>query len=148
MVVAAENQGDIMAITFELVERTPNRLRYLATSDGASTTSTDAGTLPNAGGPSPDLQTDAARWNDQPIDRLVSTPVASQEAAERLMQGNGLISADSVHTLRGRVYVQPRQVSVSASMWALRANAVAGFAVLEVLGPNGKGDCAYIDIVA
>lgn len=52
-----------MAITFQLVEATPDRLMYLATQDGVISSPPVAGdgtgTIPNAGGVSPDLQTDA-----------------------------------------------------------------------------------------
>jgi len=52
-----------MAITFQLVEATPDRLMYLASQDGVISSppvvADGLGVIPNAGGASPDLQTDA-----------------------------------------------------------------------------------------
>jgi hypothetical protein len=62
-----------MAITFQLVDATPYRLRYLAFQDGQETESPSDGfaIIPNAGGPSPDLSTDLAGDPSGPLRRIV-----------------------------------------------------------------------------
>jgi hypothetical protein len=139
-----------MAITFELVELTPSRLRYLATSDGTSTLATDTGTIPNSGGVSPDLQTDATNWFQHPMYQLVTTAVTSIDEARQLLQGAGLTTVGDLSTARGRIYILPQSTVSLSAPWSADPSWVLGndFAVINVIGPNGTDSSAYIEIIA
>ncbi len=78
-------------ITFTLVEATPYRLIYSVTGGTGPTV------LPNAGAATPDLRTDAAAATPgsgrNPILEVVSTPVADQAEARRVLLGENLVAA-------------------------------------------------------
>jgi hypothetical protein len=126
-----------MAVTFQLVERTPYTLRYLATSDGQGGT----GTIPHA-----TLSADAATAGE-PIRFLVDEAAGSQAVARQLFNGDGLTTGGSDANLqtrlRGRLTVMARN---TVGGWAVDANASAGFAVIDVIGPINA--VAYIELHA
>lgn len=144
-----------MAMTFTLVERTPYRLRYLATTLGAEDPF-DTGVIPNAAGVTPDLRTDAGVWNGQPIDNLVSTPAANQAAARELLLGDTLTTNADIEVPRAHTHIIMRTIGDPGGepTWAVDANEgaaagsapSAGFAVLQVFGPSVADETAYIDI--
>lgn len=133
-----------MAITASLIERTPNKLRYLCVSNGGATASPDSVVIPNADGVTPDLRTDAAGFTGSALDDLVSTtPIADQAAARALLNGTGLTAVGDLPTSRGILSITPRN-SLGDQHWGIDANEgaaagsapSAGFAVAVVTGPN------------
>lgn len=150
-----------MALTASLVERTPDVLRYLVTSDGQATASPDSVVIPNAAGATPDLRTDAggaAGWAGSALDDLVSTAAATQAAARTLLDGIGLTTAGApgttnLDTARGRLSVRARN-SLGDQHWGVDANEgaaagdapSAGFAVLVVTGPNIADAAAIVSL--
>lgn len=100
-----------MAITFALVEATPDRLMYLCTQDGViSSPPVDAdgqATLPNDGGVTPDLQTDALSVAAQanPDFDISGIPILGPINANR--NGYGPFAAGSITTGRAAALFGP-----------------------------------------
>jgi hypothetical protein len=132
-----------MALTASLIERTPNRLRYLVTSDGQATASPDSVVIANADGVTPDLRTDADAFRGGALDILVNTAAANQAAARALLDGAALTAVADLPTERGILSVHARN-SLGDESWSVDTNEgaaagsapSAGFAVLVVGGPN------------
>jgi hypothetical protein len=149
-----------MALTVALVERTPNRLRYLVTSDGGAGAAPDVTGITNrlAGGVAgSDLNVDSLVVNGSPIQQLVSTPVATTAAARTLF-GDGLTAVTDIDTPRGHISVRNRNsfaiVLATASLWSADAvegstidPASAGRVAIVISGPNVANAACYVDLV-
>lgn len=134
-------------VTFALVDVTPYRLRYLVTTTGGA-----GGTvLPNAGGATPDLRTDAL-GGPRPILDVVSTPVADQAEARQVLMGEAPLPG----LLHAHTEINGRGPPADIINWIIDSNEgaaagdapSAGFAVLIVLTPAGAavGATAYLDV--
>jgi hypothetical protein len=142
-----------MAITFQLVESTPYRLRYLATT---SATGPDGGIIPNNGGASPDLQTDLANDPSGPLRACVNarrngfgfvpagTPLTQAQARAVLNTDNlkqVTIGNSPVTAITTRQIVAP-----TTAQWAVDIGVDGeGDPVVQVATVAGPGTC-YIDI--
>jgi hypothetical protein len=140
-----------MPMTFTLVERTPYLLRYECVVFGEDTGSVTVGVIPNEGGVSPDLTTDADVWLGQPIDLLVKTAgITTGVQAAQLFVGSGLNTVDSLPTRRGTLAVQARDTfgGNSASWFAIPIPdpLLNGFAAIQVTGPNDVDATAYVEL--
>lgn len=138
-----------------LVERTPYRLRYLVTQTG-QIHEIDTLVIPNAGGPSPDLRTDASLFRNFPMHALVSQTIAiSKNAALQSLIGNGRTSKADLEFPRTHLYIWARNNASGTVNWAIDVNegSLAGdpasinHAVLVCMGPTLSGQEAYIDLV-
>lgn len=150
------------SVTFQLVEATPYRLRYLLTSQGQPGSTV----LPNAAGATPDLRTDSLGGAESgtfgvPLNRLLNVPVANQAEARRLLMGERTIGSPAIITtgLQAHAEVHARTGAAGTGVggtWLVDADeganagdpASAGFAVLVVTPPDGAvaEDVAYLDI--
>jgi hypothetical protein len=161
-----------MAIIFQLVDRGPHWLRYLATQDGVVNSPPAAAdgfnTIPNDAGATPDLRTDALTGMAEApegsiggsgmlqimrarLDGYGPLPAAAltQAQARALLAGRSLgVPGNALGALLiGRCYLhaQPR---LGQAAWRLDANVDAqGDAVVEVRSQVGVAATAYIDIV-
>lgn len=142
---------------FQLVTVTPYRLQYLCTAQTTEESEPDQGVIPNQLGLTPDLRTDTQTWLGYPINKLVSTPVATSLAATTLLQGLGLNTVPSLEIPRAHCYIHQRISSgfVAAVDWTVRAlegaaagfPLSAGFAVLLITGPGLVGvNQAYLTV--
>lgn len=144
-------------ITFTLVYASPTRLRYRITGTGAGTPPT---VLPNAGGVSPDLRTDAEGASPGSgrnlLLEILSTPAATQAAARKLLQGElgGAELESESEEPHARIEVQLRDgsrgITVDANEGAAAGSVPsAGFAVIVVDNAgSGTSVAGYIDVIA
>jgi hypothetical protein len=153
-----------MAITFTLVESTPNRLRYLAAQDGVVTSPTNPdvdglAVIPNDGGATPDLRTDASPG---PLDAIINSrlngfppntgsPVVpagplTQAQARALYNSDDAASAVLTNDLVGRAVVEVTPRGDGRIAWAVDVNVDGqGDGVFEVRSDIGTVADAYID---
>jgi len=152
-----------MAITFALVDATPYRLRYLATQDGVVSSPPVAAdglaTIPNDGGATPDLRTDAtvnAGPGGPVLRKLLRVrldgygPLAAgaitQAQARALMNSDDAAGAVLTNYNVGRAVttVTPRLGLIAwATDWNVDVN---GDPVCEVRSATGTAATAYVDI--
>ena len=143
-----------MTVTFALVESTPYRLRYLATSGGEVLGGT--GTIPNDGGATPDLLTDltASFENLHALRACVrarldgygtigsGTPL-TQAQARALFLSDNTVSVGNNTLMRAVTTVTTRTGTAS---WSVDANVDGqGDPVVAVTASVAAGD-AYVDI--
>jgi len=125
--------------TIALVEHTPHRLRYLLTASGTGAVTT----LPNTGGVTPDLTTDCAP-EASPLRDLVTTPIASQAEARRLLMGEqSVLTPNIAHVHRAHCYVTPRAPKAS---WAVDVDVSSGKVVVKIDPPSSAQATAYLDV--
>jgi hypothetical protein len=131
-------------VLFNLIESSPNRLRYRCTATGSGAPTP----IPNSGGTSPDVRTDSMFQ----LHALLATPAVDDAAAARLLNGEGLTSIRDVHTPRAHMHLTP-ETSAQDETWGVIAKEgnsagspdSAGFAVPVVTEAfNGT---AILDIV-
>ena len=135
-----------MAITAAVVERTPHRLVYRLTQDGAAGA---ALTIPNDNGATPDLGTDSL--DDTPLgnimDRARDTGVALNQAGARaLLLGDGAAGGPGGNfaSPRAHCFVVSRD---GVAGWGVDANVDGGGdPVLAVVGPAGAS-VAYLHVI-
>lgn len=156
-----------MAVTFALVEATPFRLRYLVTRDteppGAALPGEvppgNLGTLPNDGGPSPDLLTDldASRGPLRSIIRArldgigtIPPGALTQGQARAILLSDGTVSVGNDLVPRAIVTIEPRTTDTGESAWTVDASVDAqGDPILIVTGAGGIANrLCYLDIHA
>lgn len=143
-----------MAITFVLTEVTPDRVRYICTSDGTSSQSPDTGILVNRLGATPDLRTDSLLFRGSPINVILSTAVADQAEARQNMFGDFLNLNTDIEFQRCCVTINSlATVTTGANKWsvdAYRGSQIdAGstvFPVFFVSGPLVAGATASLEI--
>ncbi|UCC72054.1 MAG: hypothetical protein JSV86_17050 [Gemmatimonadota bacterium] len=116
-----------MALTAALVESTPYRLRYLITSDGVVTSPSDPDVdalivIPNDGGGTPDLQTDASPG---PLDQIINVRA----------NGYGPIPAGAITQAQARALLASEDNVVAP---VVLTNDLVGRAVCEVTGRTGR----------
>jgi hypothetical protein len=131
-----------MAVTIQFVENTPNRVRYLITSDGVASVET----IPNAGGPTPDLATDSNQISGNKLHPFLLTAVVDDFTARKLLQGEQLIGSGvpALNTARGKIRVTN---CFGGGVLAVVPRFVAGFAAIELQSfPNALGDQWYVDM--
>jgi len=164
-----------MAITFALVEATPYRLRYLATQDGVISSPPVAAdgfnTIPNDGGASPDLRTDAV---DGVSGVGVQGPSPARNILRARLDGYGVVGPGALTqaqarallnshlpevnlgpgnrlTVRAILRVQGRTsagANTNNYFWAVDANVDAqGDPVIEVRSAVGVAGTAYVDMI-
>lgn len=145
-----------MATTITLAEVTPYRLTYLVTvtsTEGGS----ESGFIPNA--PlavfgTPDLQIDAGTFKGSALHNLVRTNVTTNNQAQRVLNGDGLITPVSVEIARAHIKLTPlNTLLASFTAWSVDAAegstvdpASTGFPVVIFTGPGAVGAAALIDI--
>lgn len=149
----------VQPISFTLVDATPYRLIYSVVSGTGPTV------LPNAGGGTPDLRTDAESATPgsgrNPMLEVVSTAVVNQVEARKLLLGEqpvpGATTPASARILRARARITNRSENISGSLgnWDVDADegaaagspGSAGFPVFLVdVAPGSDGIVAYLDI--
>jgi hypothetical protein len=154
--------GATPAISFQLVDATPYRLRYLCTTFGGGQLPV---VLPNAGQATPDLRTDAASAapgsGQNPMITVVSTAVVNQVEARKVLLGEqpvpGALTPAGARKLRAHCQITQRNPAAAALVnWDVDADeganagsaASAGFPVLVLdLSTNLEdGVTAYLDI--
>lgn len=149
-----------MGIAFAIVEKTPHRLRYLATVTAEGTGASLTGVITNRGTGTPDLRGDADVFHDGPMFRLCSRDGSTQAKARALLNGVGLITAPDLVTERAHLSVDPQNSLIDASgvHWGVDAidgntgdpgappAGSNGFPVVQVTAPNVTGAVAYIDV--
>jgi hypothetical protein len=145
--------GQSASVNFTLVDATPYRNRYLLTPTGVSGTTV----LPNAAGATPDLRTDLTENHAGGLRKAVTTPVANQAEARRILLGEENAGAPlQAHIGRAHCYITPRggtrlRWAVDADEGAAAGSAPsAGFPVLLVFVDASEiviGDSAYLDVV-
>jgi hypothetical protein len=146
------------SVTFQLVDATPYRLRYLCTSVGGGSNPT---VLPNAGLATPDLRTDAVAAapgsGRNPILEVVSTPVADQAEARRILMGELSAPPNAALGLHAHSRTSQRGTNIGLAVinWTTDADegaaagsaASAGFAVLLIsISPLVSDVPAILDI--
>jgi hypothetical protein len=154
-----------MAITFTLIESSPHKLRYLAEQDGVILEQPSDGfnTIPNNGGPSPDLRTDILAVGSEPgvsgiplqapinarltgFGPIPAGPL-TQAQARALFLMDDPANAWLTNQLVGRtlVTIMPRTVGIVA--WAVDMNVdLEGDPVIEVRSVSGVPATAIIDV--
>lgn len=155
-----------MAITFELVEATPSRLRYLATQDGVISSPPVAAdgfnTIPNAAGASPDLKTDidtvaAPGAGGVPLKELVdanrnglgaviAAGAMTQAQARAIFMRDDAAGAVLTNNLVARGLARTAGRTGQGVAWAADANVIANSPVIEVRSGVGVAATAYVDI--
>ncbi len=144
-----------MAVTFALVENTPYRLRYLATSDTQGGIQGGTGTIPNDGGATPDLLTDLANDPSGPLRAIVrarldgigtvAAGALTQAQARAALNSDGTVSIGNDLVPRAILRVISRSGS---AVWAIDANVDGqGDPVVDVIATAAVGT-AYVDIFA
>lgn len=131
-----------MAVTIQFCENTPNRVRYLITSDGVASVES----IPNAGGPTPDLNTDSAQIFGNKLNPFLQTAVTNDFDARKLLQGEFLIGTGvpALNTARGKIRVTP---CFGGGQLSVVPRFVAGFAAIELQSfPAALGDQWYVDM--
>ena len=155
-----------MAITFSLVERTPYRLRYLCSQDGVVNSPPQAAdgfnTIPNAGGVTPDLRTDAlAGCTEAGADHTAllkimrirldglgfiaaGAIVQARARALLLSDDNAQVTLTNLNMPRCFCEITPRTGTIC---WTVDANVDGeGDPVVEVRSEVGVVATAYLDI--
>ena len=140
-----------MAITAQLVDSTPFSLRYLCTADG------QAGTdllIPNAGGVTPDLQTDAVggpllaliNANRDGLPVTVTAGAMTQAQARALLNSDDAARAVLVNHLVGRAWCD-LTIRSGAVSWAVDVEVDGNFNPrIHVLTDAAAAGEAYLDI--
>jgi hypothetical protein len=143
-----------MAYLITLLESTPHRLRYKVVADGRDP---DALIVNRGNGTATghDLRDDSYNSGPSltPMNSLVRELVATNAAAKKLLDGNGLILPADIDTPRAHVSLVP--VNSEISMWGVTQGegtasgdaASANHAVIVVRGP-AIGDAAVIVDIA
>ena len=144
-----------MAVTAVLVHSGPNRLRYLATQDGAAGT---AFTIPNDGGATPDLLTDIEAVGEGPsvlreiirarTDGYGPLPAAAltQAQAQAILNSNDPTNAvlTNFRVKSAQIVVTPRD---AAEAWGVTVN-VDGAGDPDVdITAGATASSAFIDII-
>jgi hypothetical protein len=114
-----------MALTAQLVESTPYRLRYLLTNDGVDSSPSDPDvdgsvTIPNDAGVTPDLRTDASPGH---LDRIINVR----------LNGYGPLPAGAITQAQARALLASQDAA-----GAVLTNDLVGRAVCEVQGRTGR----------
>jgi hypothetical protein len=132
-----------MAISFTLVESTPNRLRYLCTNPGETV-------FPSTGQISNDtLQADAIDGTQ--MADLLATTTLTQAKARELLLGDGpasLVDADDIDTPRAHCKITARNLVTAQEPWAVDADSDGSdLPFIIVYGCDNTGPTyAYLDI--
>ena len=148
-----------MAITLTLVERTPQRLRFLAVADGQGQGDLDVTAITNklvGGTENTDLARAIEAVSGMPIAKLVNTPATSQVIARRIFNGDGLIegTGGENHVPRGSIHVFPRNsIPSPPGYWSADAddggNVDPGSEdrpVIVITGPNFQNAACYVEL--
>lgn len=156
-----------MAISFQLVDATPYRLRYLATQDGVISSPPNVAdgfnTIPNAAGVSPDLKTDIDTVSTSgaggiPLQKIIDAgrdgfgPLAAgaltQAQCRAIMNSDDAASAVLTNQRVGRAITKVTPRTGQGVAWAVDINASLGdgFPVVEVRSDVGVAATAYVDI--
>lgn len=157
-----------MSVAFALIERTPHRLRWRATSTAVGTAACDSGVIRNRsdGTDAEGLRTNSSAGT--PIGRIARSAATSQAAARRKLNGEALVGAGlslspdlgvdggtstRVNIERARLSITPEDSDDCDGVWTVDADdggahdaGSDNFPVIVVGGPNTTGHTAIVSL--